>query len=78
MTPRMRLMNRLMVTAAGCSIIIYLQIDGSVSADALLMVMHIRDTESPKANRALSISKLNSAKRSQPLLIFIGLGSAWN
>ena len=56
-------------------IIIYLQIDRTVSADELLMVIHIKDRK-PKANRALSLSRLDRARRSQALPIFIGLGWA--
>ena len=55
-------------------IIIYLQIDRSVSADEFLMVIHIRERPGAQANRALSLGRLDSARRSQALPIFIGLG----
>ena len=54
-------------------IIIYLQIDRSVSAEGFLMGMHIREPGA-KATRALSNGRLDRAKRSQALPIFIGLG----
>ena len=54
-------------------IIIYLQLARSVSADEFLMVIHIREPGA-QANRALSLSRLGRAKRSQALPIFIGLG----
>ena len=46
MTLRMRLMSRLMVGGVVLGIIIYLQIDRSVSADEFLMGMHIREAGS--------------------------------
>ena len=54
-------------------IIIYLQVDRSVSAGGFLMVIHIRERPGA-ANRALSLGRLDRARRSQPLPIFIGLG----
>ena len=54
-------------------IVIYLQIDRSVSDYEFLMGMHIREPGA-QTNRALSFSRLDRAKRSQALPIFIGLG----
>ena len=73
MTLRMRLMSRLMVWGLVLGIIIYLQIDRSLSADEFLMVIHIREPGAQSEPGSLT-SRLDRARRSQALPIFIGLG----
>ena len=57
-------------------IIIYLQIDRSVSADEFLMVIHIREPGA-QANRALSMSRLDRADGPAAVerVVFVGVGA---
>ena len=74
MTLRMRLMSRLMVGGwYWVLLFIYSWIGLYLLMSSLWLSILERGRE-PKANRALSIGRLDRARKSQALPIFIGLG----